>query len=136
TTHTGVSGYRNLNRPHRWSTLTTNLNVSEGSSPARCLIVGAFAPQPVAERNTNARPPKQQESVTVLGSPLVEKPRCQTLKSRVRSATLRSLFPNANRSTTGNETLLIRSAARHVAMRGGRTSVVQGDPAANVNDLK
>jgi len=36
--------------------------------------------------------------------PLVEKPRCQTSKSRVRSATLPSHLRNANRSITRNVT--------------------------------
>jgi len=46
----------------------------------------------------------EEKRVNVLVFTLVEKPRCQTLKSHVRSAALRSCSRNGNRSITGNAT--------------------------------
>ena len=50
---------------------------------------------------------RRQRSVEQRVNPqftFLEKPRCQTLKSRVRSAALHSCLLNVNRSTTGNVT--------------------------------
>ncbi len=54
-------------------------------------------------KKRTASAPKSK-GVKVLVFTLVEKPRCQTLKLRVRSAALRSCSRNENRSITGNET--------------------------------
>src|SRR5688572_13428652 len=64
----------------------------------------------------------------------MEKPRCQTSKSRVRSATLLSHLRNANRSITRNVILLIQNGASHAAMHGGPTLAEEEDKQVTVND--
>jgi hypothetical protein len=66
----------------------------------------------------------------------VEKPQCQTLKSRVRNATHRLNSLNANRSITGSVTLLIRNVASPAATHGAQTSVAREEQEASVSDLK
>lgn len=87
----------------------------------------------------NATPAlRRAKRVEFLDSTFMEKPRCQTSKSRVRSAALRSHLQNANRSITRNVILLIQNAVSRAAMRGGPTSAVaeEHNQVVNANDSR
>jgi hypothetical protein len=90
-----------LNRPNCWSTLTAKKTSRSTQCPAWCLRIRAFATGGGKEHNARALNSRGSHSPRDL---LVEKPRCQTLKSRVRNATPRLPFQNANRSIIGNVT--------------------------------
>jgi hypothetical protein len=84
----------------------THVNITRRDasfSACVCIKNSAFAPRPVVERNVT---PALRRAKRVNSScfTLVEKPRCQTLKSRAQSAVLLSCLRNGNRIITGNVT--------------------------------
>src|SRR5690348_5963650 len=92
---------KNLKRVHCWSTLCA-INRRDASF-RRTFEKRHFRPTRMWLKETRRQRSEEQESESPLFT-LVEKPRCQTLKSRVRSAALRSCLRNGNKSITGNGT--------------------------------
>jgi hypothetical protein len=109
--------------PSGWSTLRRNKTVG---TPAfrRAFEKTALSRHDLWLKETQRQRSEEQESERPRFT-LVEKPRCQTLRSHVRSATLRSCLRNASRNTTGNVTLRTRSVVSHVATHGEQASVVR-----------
>ena len=93
-----------------------------------------FRPQRVVERNTTSALRRTKRGSLRFHS--CGEPRCQTLKSRVLSVITPLHFRSANRSTTGNATLLIQNAANHAVKQGEPTSAAQEDLEVNVNDSR
>jgi len=105
----------------------TQVNVTVGTPGfSACVYKTALSLHILWLKETQRQRSEEQES----GCPrftLVEKPRCQTLKSRVRSVVLRSCSRNGNRSITGNVTWLTRSDVSHAATHGVPTSAALKD---------
>jgi len=124
---------KKLNTLNCWSKLRAD-NRRDASFSACVCKKQRFRSTPCGWKKRNASAPKSKR-VNVLFLLSWRNRVCQTLKSRVRSAVLRSRSRNGNRSITGNVTWLTRSDVSPAAMHGVLTSAAQKHKEESVRDL-
>ncbi len=107
---------------------------TERSDPGDVFRKRRFHPTPRGRKKCVASAPKRREQ---LSSSLLSwrKPRCQTLKLRVRNATTRLHLPNGNKTTIENVTLLTQKDVNHVVTHDERTLGVHVVQVVRGNDL-